>query len=202
MLILCSPATANRYPHREFAKAKLTSKENFYENRRWLKQPNKKAAVSNVFTRVFDDAVVIMQHVDSGVPPQPRDADVVLGARQRAERSLAVVKGAQLSVGIESGLFNLHGVTLDVQMCSIFDGSRHTIGTSPGFTYPPRVLEEVAAGREVGHIMADLSGIPHIGQKVGAVGYLSKGLIDRTRFTELCVIMALIPRINDDLYEL
>ncbi len=164
--------------------------------------PTKKEAVSNVFSRVFDGVEVIMKHVDSGVPAQPRDDDVVLGARQRAERSLAVVQNSQFGVGIESGLFSLFGVILDVQVCSIFDGTRHTSGTSPGFTYPPRVLKEVAAGREVGHIMADLSGISQIGQKNGAVGYLSKGLIDRMRFTELCVIMALIPRMNEDLYEL
>ncbi len=164
--------------------------------------PAKKEAVSNVFSHVFDSVEVIMQHVDSGVPAQPRDNDVALGARQRAERSLALIKEAQFGVGIESGLFSLFGVTLDIQVCSIFDGTRHTSGTSPGFTYPPRVLKEVAAGREVGHIIADLSGITRIGQKIGAVGYLSKGLIDRTRFTELCVIMALIPWINKDLYEL
>jgi len=39
-------------------------------------------------------------------------------------------------VGIESGLFDVFGVELDIQVCSVFDGARHTIGTSPGFTYP------------------------------------------------------------------
>ncbi len=164
--------------------------------------PVKNEAVLNVFSRVFSSVEVITQKVDSGVPAQPRDEEVVLGARQRAERSLALIKNAQFGVGIESGLFHLYGATLDIQVCSIFDGVRHTSGTSPGFTYPPGVLNEIAAGREVGHIMADISGIPQIGRKVGAVGYLSKGLIDRTHFTELCVIMALIPRINKDLYEL
>ncbi len=164
--------------------------------------PVKHEAVSNVFSRVFDSVDVAMQPVDSGVPRQPRDEEVMLGARLRAERSRASVKNTQFGVGIESGLFRLYGATLDIQVCSIFDGVRHTMGTSPGFTYPPPVLKEVAAGREVGHIMENLSGIPRIGHKMGAVGYLSKGLIDRTHFTELCVIMALIPRINKDLYEL
>jgi non-canonical (house-cleaning) NTP pyrophosphatase len=50
--------------------------------------------------------------------------------------------------------------------------------------------------------MEQLSGIKRIGQKSGAVGYLSKGLIDRTYFTELCVIMALIARMNSELYGL
>jgi inosine/xanthosine triphosphatase len=126
----------------------------------------------------------------------------VIGARQRAERALAPVSDAHFGVGIESGLFGVFGIELDVQVCSIFDGARHTIGTSPGFTYPASVLSQIAAGREVGHIMEQLSGIRRIGQKTGAVGYFSKGLIDRTHFTELCVIMALIPRMNSELYGL
>jgi len=164
--------------------------------------PLKKRAVSNVFRRVFGDIEVVMQHVDSGVPAQPMNRDVARGARQRAERSFASVANAYFGVGIESGLFDLFGVKLDIQVCSIYDGAQHTSGTSPGFAYPQKVLDEIAEGREVGHIVEELSGIERIGQKIGAVGYLSKGLIDRTHFTELCVIMALIPRINRDLYEL
>jgi inosine/xanthosine triphosphatase len=72
--------------------------------------------------------------------------------------------------------------------------------TSPGFTYPISVLNQITVGREVGRIMERLSGIKCIGQKSGAAGYFSKGLIDRTYFTKLFVIMALIPRMNGELY--
>ncbi len=67
-----------------------------------------------------------MHSVDSGVPSQPNGYDVVIGARQRAERSRASVSDAHFGVGIESGLFDVFGVELDVQVCSIFDGVRHT----------------------------------------------------------------------------
>jgi inosine/xanthosine triphosphatase len=164
--------------------------------------PLKKQAVYNTFTRVFGAIEVVMRGVDSGVPSQPKGYDVVMGARLRAERSCASVSDAHFGVGIESGLFDIFGAELDVQVCSIFDGARHTVGTSPGFAYPAKVLDQIAAGREVGHIMEELSGIKRIGQKTGAVGYLSKGLIERTHFTELCVIMALIPRMNSELYGL
>jgi len=69
------------------------------------------------------------------------------------------------SVGIESGLFDVFGVELGIQVCSVFDGARHTNGTSPGFTYPISVLNQIAAGREVGHIMEQLSGIKRIRTK-------------------------------------
>ena len=143
-----------------------------------------------------------MVEVKSGVPAQPFGHDVMTGAKHRAERAFMLLKDADLGVGIESGLFDFCGVLLDVQICSIFDGSVHTVGASPGFGYPGAVLEGIRKGREVGSIMEELSGVEGIGRKMGAIGYLSKSLIDRTHFTELCVIMALIPRINPELYEL
>jgi inosine/xanthosine triphosphatase len=118
------------------------------------RNPLKKQAVYNTFSRVFGEVEVVMRSIDSGVPPQPQGYDVVIGAHQRAERSLASVSDAHFGVGIESGLFGVFGVELDVQVCSIFDGARHTIGTSPGYAYPASVLNQIAAGREVGHIMA------------------------------------------------
>ena len=145
--------------------------------------PLKKQAVHNTFSKVFGKVEVVMPSVDSGVPSQPKGDAVVTGARQRAERARASVSSADFGVGIESGLFDVFGVELEVQVCSIFEGAKHTIGTSPGFTYPISVLNQITAGREIGHIMEQLSGIKRIGQKSGAVGYLSKGLIDRTYFT-------------------
>ena len=127
--------------------------------------PVKKQAVHNTFSKVFGDVEVIMRSVDSGVPSQPRGDAVVGGARQRAERAHAGFSNVDFSVGIESGLFDVFGVELGIQVCSVFDGARHTIGTSPGFTYPISVLNQIAAGREVGHIMEQLSGIKRIRTK-------------------------------------
>jgi inosine/xanthosine triphosphatase len=166
------------------------------------KNPIKTRAVKDVFTRVYDMVEVSMVDVKSGVSAQPSGHEVMTGAKHRAERAFMLLKGADLGVGIESGLFNFCGVLLDVQICSIFDGGIHTVGASPGFGYPEAVLEGIRKGREVGSIMEVLSGVEGIGRKMGAIGYLSKGLIDRTHFTELCVIMALIPRMNPELYKL
>ena len=166
------------------------------------KNPVKMRAVKNIFAQVYDMVDVLMANVESAVPEQPFGHEVITGARYRGERAFALLKDADFGVGIESGLFDFFGVLLDVQICSIFDGSVHTIGVSPGFSYPKVVLESVKRGKEVSSIMEELSGIEGIGREMGAIGYLSKGLIDRTHFTELCVIMALIPRINSELYGL
>jgi non-canonical (house-cleaning) NTP pyrophosphatase len=44
--------------------------------------------------------------------------------------------------------------------------------------------------------MQKIYGIPEIGKKQGAIGLLSKGLIDRKTLTEQSVISALIPRME------
>jgi len=53
---------------------------------------------------------------------------------------------------------------------------------------------------EVNKIMAEITGKQKIGQEEGAIGYFSKNILNREIITEIAVIMALIPRINEDLY--
>ena len=61
-------------------------------------------------------------------------------------------------------------------------------------------MEEVLKGREVGDIMDELTGIDDLGEKMGAVSYLSQGMLNRMGNTEQCVLMAMIPRMNSDIY--
>jgi non-canonical (house-cleaning) NTP pyrophosphatase len=44
------------------------------------------------------------------------------------------------------------------------------------------------------------TGIEDIGEKMGAVGYLTKGKLNREELTEQAVLMALVPRIRKELY--
>jgi inosine/xanthosine triphosphatase len=106
-------------------------------------------------------------------------------------------------VGIESGLIEApHTITgyVDMQWCAIYDGEKITLGVSAGFEYPPSVVEEVLSGKEVGDVMDQLTGVEDLGEKMGAVSYLSRGLLDRTGNTEQCVLMAMIPRLNEGIY--
>jgi len=62
------------------------------------------------------------------------------------------------------------------------------------------VIEKVLKGMEVGDVMDQVTGIDRLGEKKGAVSHLSKGLLNRTGNTEQCVLMAMIPRMNQKLY--
>ena len=158
-------------------------------------------AVKNVFSKIFKEVKVKGLMVKPDVPEQPISTETINGAVKRAELSL---KDADFGVGIEAGLFfnNYTEKYYDVQYCAVVDRrGAVTIGHGPGFTYPPEVIKGVKKGKTVGEAMRDLTGISGLGKKIGAVGYLSNGLIDRTQLTEQAVLMAMIPRIKRELYE-
>jgi inosine/xanthosine triphosphatase len=78
---------------------------------------------------------------------------------------------------------------------------RKTFGAGPGFEYPPIVTQKVTQENlEVGEVMEKITGIKNLGEKMGAIGYLTHGLMDRTKLTEFSVLMAMLPRINTKLY--
>ena len=161
--------------------------------------PVKVNAVRNVFGRFYENVEVEPRKVATGVPAQPFGSDTVKGAIARAKRAF---KGGNCNygVGIEAGLSDVEGYILDVQFCAIYDLETTTLGCGSGFQYPPAVIAEVLAGREVGDVMSELAGIEGLGKKMGAIGYLSHGALDRTQLTEQSVLMALIPRLNPKLY--
>jgi len=164
--------------------------------------PVKAEAVRRVFARLYpqEQFEIRLVPVESGVPEQPLDAQVAQGARERAEGALGQ---ADYGVGIEAGLIwnEVFRVYFDVQFCAILDrAGRLTVGHGSVFVYPPKIIAQVQAGQTVGQAMAELSGISDIGHQMGAIGYLSRGLLDRTRLTEQAVLMALLPRIRPELY--
>lgn len=162
--------------------------------------PVKITAVENVFRRVYGDVSVEGTKADSRVPPQPFGEETIAGAVNRAKIAYAPEK-YDYSVGIEAGLFEMKGFTLDIQFCAVYDGDWLTLGCGSGFQYPAVVLDEVLSGKEVGEVMSRVAGVNDLGKKQGAIGFLSKGMLDRTTLTEQSVFMALLPRLNPGLYE-
>ncbi|CEL25143.1 MULTISPECIES: inosine/xanthosine triphosphatase [Methanobacterium] len=166
------------------------------------KNPVKFQATGNVLEKIYGELEVQAIDVDSGVPDQPIGLEVtVQGAINRAKN--AFFPDFDLSVGIESGLLEVpHSITgyLDLQWCAIYDGEKITLGVSAGFEYPPMVIEQVLGGREVGDVMDQVTGVNKLGQKTGAVSHLTQGMLDRTGNTEQCVLMAMVPRMNEGIY--
>ena len=164
--------------------------------------PVKVQATRNILSRFYKNIFISSVHVNSGVPDQPIGMDqTIKGAINRARE--ACLPGCDIGVGIESGLLEVpHTITgyVDMQWCALYDGDKTTLGVSSGFEYPPTVIEEVMGGKEVGDVMDQLTGVDNLGEKMGAISYLSKGNLNRTANTEQCILMAMIPRLNKGIY--
>jgi len=167
--------------------------------------PVKVKAVERAFSR-FYEVSVIMVPVSTDVPPQPVGLDLTIrGAVSRARNALAASEGAEFGVGIEAGLIQVPGTIsgyMDQQFAAIIDRDGGvTLGGGPSFEYPSAIVARVLGeGIEVGTAMDQLTGIHDLGQKQGAIGYFSKGHLDRTALSEQAVLMALLPRVNQRLY--
>lgn len=156
--------------------------------------PVKVEAVRTVMERIYRDVIVIATDVRSGVPEQPWEEDTCKGAVNRAKNALG---DNDLSVGVEAGVFERYDGIYDVQHCAVVDRDENiTIGTSSGFRYPDDVAALLMKGMTVGDAMKELYG-ENKGKAEGAVGLLSRGLLDRKSLTEQSVTAAMIPRMKD-----
>lgn len=168
--------------------------------------PLKIKAAKNVFSQIYAEKniEIVGKKVDSKIPAQPFDIETIEGAINRAKEAIKDVE-TDLSVGLEAGLFHfpftLTGF-LDIHWCAIIDRKgRITLGCSPGFELPPKVVHEIIKeDKEVGETMEMFLGVKNIGRKMGAIGYLSKGVLKRRGLNECAIMMAVIPRINEEDY--
>lgn len=153
-------------------------------------------AVRSVMERIFGDVRITAVSADSGVPSQPFEMETRQGAINRATAALS---SHDMSVGIEAGVFEMPDGLYDFQYCAILDrDGRLTIGTGMGFRYPDRIADLVRKGSTVGEAVHTVYGNDDIGSKQGAIGLLSKGLIDRKTLTEQSVTAAMIPRLSEE----
>jgi inosine/xanthosine triphosphatase len=167
--------------------------------------PAKLKAVQRAMAACKTKARVRGFAVRSGVAEQPFDADALKGAVQRARMALQQWPQAQLGVGVEAGLAYVQGAQqhLDVPWAAVVDrAGRLSVGHGPGFAYPASVVERAKGGETVGQVVAELSGVKDIGRRQGNIGWLSSGATDREAITRDAVLMAMVPRLNPELYGL
>ncbi|MBR2255463.1 MAG: inosine/xanthosine triphosphatase [Candidatus Methanomethylophilaceae archaeon] len=157
--------------------------------------PAKVLAVRSVMEKVYGEVRVFPKDVPSGVPDQPFGDQTRAGAINRAKGALS--DDVEMAVGIEAGVFETPDGLYDIQYCCIAsrDGLL-TVGMGPGFRYPDGIAELVRKGMTVGDSVTKVYGETDIGKRQGAIGLLSKGLLDRKALTEQSVIAAMVPRLG------
>jgi len=162
--------------------------------------PVKVNAVRRAF-RLLCDPVVKGTKVVSGVSAQPIGLrEILLGALNRATQALKAEE-ADYGVGIEAGAIVADAGPIEIQVAVISDrSSRVSIGLSQGFMLPLHWLDELLDRVELEEIVTRNIGRKDIGEKLGFIGYLTYGLVTRTELSYNAVLMALVPRLNPNLY--
>jgi inosine/xanthosine triphosphatase len=129
--------------------------------------------------------------VPSGVDAQPwSDAETRQGAQQRAQaaRQAAIEAGVDqdqvvLGIGMEGGLFkNEAGEVWSTVWIVVSDGSSDFWEANGGrMQIPDWLAPHLAEGRELGHVLADLTGRPNLKQDVGMFGVLTRNVSTRAQ---------------------
>jgi pantetheine-phosphate adenylyltransferase len=158
--------------------------------------PAKLEGVEKVARKIFKKFMIRGIKVASRIHGQPFDNDTVAGAMDRAKVAKKKLK-ADYGIGLESGLFRYDGRYFDCLVCAVYDGEETTIGYSMAFEIPKELGEDMRkTGKTMSRLFAKLTGVADIGKKQGAIGYLSKGIAERSQMSEQAFLCAMIPRMS------
>ncbi|WP_421550545.1 inosine/xanthosine triphosphatase [Kluyvera intermedia] len=154
--------------------------------------PAKIQAILAAFDQIFGEGSCHIDaiSVDTGVPEQPfGSTQTRTGARNRIANARQARPDADFWVAIEAGIDE--GATFSWVVIE----SREQRGESRSATLPlPEViLEKVLAGEALGPVMSTLTGIDKIGNKEGAIGVFTAGVLTRSSVYHQAVVLALSP---------
>lgn len=147
-------------------------------------------------------------NVKSGVPDQPiGDKETKQGAINRARAAFDVymddhLKKPTYAVGLEGGVSYCENGGLECfAWIAIYDGVRLGTARTGAFELPPQVTQHVRDGLELGQADDLVFGSSNNKQKGGAVGHLTKGVMNRAEYYKHAVILAFIPFQWPELYQ-
>ncbi len=168
------------------------------------KNPVKIQAVKNGFGKMFPHQKFefVGVSVPSNVADQPLSSDeTFLGARNRANNASNEVGDANFYIGIEGGIEHFEN-EMEVFAWVYIKSSDGKYGKARTGTFflPKQIVELVKNGKELGDADDIVFKRYNSKQGNGAVGILTKNVIDRTKYYTEAVILALIPFKNADLY--
>lgn len=168
------------------------------------RNPVKVAAVRAVFSRLYPGCEVA--GVDVTLPPHvpamPLGEEITReGAAQRAHRALQSDPAALYGVGLEGGVTFESGRAYLQNWVAVLRRDRVlSEACSERLELPEAIGEAVRSGAELGPLMERRFGIADIGQREGAVGFLTGGLLDRQAFFEGALACALARFVHPELY--
>jgi len=165
--------------------------------------PIKINATKLAFEQMFPNKVFQFEGVSisSDISDQPMSNNETLkGAINRSNNAKLEYMDADYWIGIEGGV-EKKGNEMQV-FAWIFIQSKEMEGKARTATFdlPKKIIELIDSGMELGDADDIIFNRKNSKQKNGAVGILTKDLIDREKYYTHAIIMALIPFNNLDLY--
>lgn len=165
------------------------------------KNPVKIKAVRSAFKKVFPSKKFefIGLDVSSGVASQPiGDTETLNGAKNRVNNASKMMK-ADFYVGLEGGI----NEKMDTERAwmYILDKNGKTGTASTGtFPIPHEITKLLKKGKELGEATDIVFNHNNSKQGLGAVGLLTKGIVNREKYYLQALILALVPFMNPKLH--
>jgi len=164
--------------------------------------PVKVRACKKIMRKIYGNIEVIPVSVSSGVSHTPLShEEMIEGAKNRAFYALKKTN-ADMAVGMEGGISETDGkFFLSGWTVVLSKNGKIGIGGGSKTELPNFIVKEVRKGKELGNVMDELIGEKDTKKKMGAVGILTKGLIDRQKSWEISLTYALAKFLRSDLFE-
>lgn len=155
--------------------------------------PTKTRAAENVLRVLYPHVQVVALGVPSGISAQPiGDEETRRGALNRA-RAVLELTDAEWGFGLEGGIIQTEFGAMTNAWCVIVarDG-RIGVGGSANMLLPDVIAQRVLQdGRELGEAMDEYANTQDVKRGKGAIGILTRGLLDRQGAYEYIVKLAL-----------
>jgi len=165
--------------------------------------PVKIEATKEAFLKYFEDVEVKGIKVDSGVSNQPINDETFIGAKNRAFNLKKFCEKnnmkADFFVGIEGGIININSKWFGIgAICIVSEKGDIGFGTSPLFQLPKNIIENLLKGKELGEVMDEITEDKNTKQKYGAIGFFTKGKMNRKDLYVAGLTVALVPFLNKE----
>lgn len=156
--------------------------------------PAKIRAVEQCFAANFPEqpVQVVGYSMPSGVAVQPLTNDETYAGAYNRLQALKQHVAADYYVAIEAGLDG------DMTFAWMLIEHNGVLGKarSASLMLPPVILQELAAGQELGEVMDKHFGTQNIKQAGGAIGLLTQNRLSRSGVYQQALTLALIPFLN------
>jgi inosine/xanthosine triphosphatase len=166
------------------------------------KNPVKINAARQAFESMFSEGFTFEGvSVDSGVSDQPfGSTETYQGALNRAEAASRVCPDADFWIGIEGGIEKVGDKMHCMAWVVVKSGKQIGASQVASFQLPKCVQVLIEEGMELGDAAARHFNEPNSKQRMGVVGILTYGQIDRTAYYVPATKLALVPFKNSELY--